>query len=79
MALLNAVLLSRNQAPLGFVNPALYALYGESTVGFDVVDGNNVHKPCSEGFSAARGWDPISGLGTPLWTTLQKLLDPQLY
>jgi len=78
MALLNAVLLSRNQAPLGFINPALYTLYGTSTVGFDVVDGNNLHKPCSEGFSAAPGWDPVSGLGTPMWNTLQKLLDPQL-
>lgn len=78
MALLNAVLLSRSQAPLGFINPSLYALYGASSVGYDVVTGNNLHKPCSEGFSAAVGWDPISGLGTPLWNTLQRLLDPRL-
>lgn len=78
MALLNAVLLSRGDAPLGFVNPALYALYGASSVGFDVVEGNNLHKPCAEGFSAAPGWDAVSGLGTPLWSTLQALLNPKL-
>ena len=43
-------------APLGYLNPALYAAAG----GFrDIVKGNNGD------FAAAKGWDACTGLGTP--------------
>jgi len=41
----------------GFVNPALYANPGALT---DITEGNN------NGYSAGPGWDPITGLGSPL-------------
>ena len=73
-ALLNAQLLSAGQPPLGFLNPALYGLFGGSSIGTDIVEGDNLHRPCPEGFTALPGWDAVTGLGTPLWTTLSELL-----
>ena len=31
--------------------------------------GNNAYEKCS-GFNAAAGWDPVTGLGTPLYTEM---------
>ncbi|THV46450.1 hypothetical protein BGAL_0385g00070 [Botrytis galanthina] len=46
---------------LGFIAPALYANPGVLN---DVTNGTN--PGCgTEGFYTARGWDPVSGLGTP--------------
>jgi subtilase family serine protease len=63
--------------PLGFINPALYKLAASSaysqdfhdiTVGDNSVNNNQVHVP---GYPAVPGWDPVTGLGTPV---LDKLL-----
>jgi subtilase family serine protease len=58
--------------PLGFLNPALYALGGAgrfSLIGRDITVGNNelldVPGAVAPGYSATRGWDPASGWGTP--------------
>jgi subtilase family serine protease len=58
--------------PLGFLNPALYALGGLgrfSTFGRDITVGNNalldVTGAVAPGYSATRGWDLASGWGTP--------------
>jgi hypothetical protein len=59
--------------PLGFVNPLLYAMRAADPLTFhDVTTGNNncttevATGGCSlGGFTAAPGWDPVSGLGTP--------------
>jgi subtilase family serine protease len=58
--------------PLGFLNPALYALGGLgdfSSFGRDITVGNNalldVPGAVAPGYSAKRGWDPASGWGTP--------------
>ncbi len=64
IALLNQQLGSR----LGFVNPVLYAL-PEPDNGFnDITEGDN------GSFSAGPGWDPTTGLGSPIGTTLATLL-----
>ena len=45
--------------PLGFANPTLYGV-STSSGGFqDITQGNN------NGFNAAQGWDPCTGLGRP--------------
>src|SRR5581483_11864714 len=52
---------------LGLLNPMLYELAGsrQDTPAFhDIVTGNNSFGGV-EGYAAARGWDPASGLGTP--------------
>jgi tripeptidyl-peptidase-1 len=46
---------------VGFVNPTLYAHPG---VFHDITTGTNAG--CgTNGFSASKGWDPLTGLGTP--------------
>lgn len=58
--------------PLGFINPALYKLaasgsyaqdYNDITVGNNSVDRGGVHV---QGYPAVPGWDPVTGLGTPI-------------
>ena len=57
--------------PLGFLNPALYRLAASSTSGrdfHDITQGGNsvrVHHTFVQGYSAAPGWDPVTGLGSP--------------
>jgi subtilase family serine protease len=54
-------------APLGFLNPRLYAIGGEGrfpNFGHDVKIGNNAYGGVP-GYSATVGWDPASGWGTP--------------
>ena len=58
--------------PLGFLNPALYALGGLgdfSSFGRDITVGNNalldVPGAVAPGYSATPGWDPASGWGSP--------------
>ncbi|KAF3906894.1 Aorsin [Orbilia brochopaga] len=61
VALLNQDRLYRKKSPLGFLNPALYA---HPEILNDVKVGNN--PGCgTDGFQAAVGWDPVTGLGTP--------------
>ncbi len=63
--------------PLGFINPTLYKLAASSayTRDFkDITTGNNSIKNGQvqvQGYPAVKGWDPVTGLGTPV---LDKLL-----
>merc|ERR550525_71258 len=58
--------------PLGFMNTLLYQMHKEAPEAFtDVTIGDN---RCTEdgcfasckGYKAAKGWDPVTGLGTPV-------------
>jgi kumamolisin len=64
VALLNQQLNTR----LGFLNPTLYALPGPDNGFNDITEGNN------GAYSAGPGWDPCTGLGSPIGTTLATLL-----
>jgi tripeptidyl-peptidase I len=66
VALINHELLSAGKAPLGFLNPWMYANPSMFT---DVTSGSNPYQKCS-GFSAAAGWDPVTGLGTPIYPSM---------
>ncbi|KAH9175626.1 subtilisin-like protein [Lactarius sanguifluus] len=62
ISLLNDYLLSVGRSPLGFLNPRLYGI-GLPGIN-DIISGSN--PGCgTDGFSAAVGWDPVTGLGTP--------------
>ena len=69
ISLVNAARLRAGRPSLGWINPILYASYKNFTI--DVTSGSNncaaaYHAPytcCREGFSAAPGWDPVTGLG----------------
>lgn len=57
--------------PLGFLNPFLYAnpgAFNDVTVGSDKVDRNGESLPY--GYDCAKGWDPVTGLGTPKYAEL---------
>jgi tripeptidyl-peptidase-1 len=58
---INEERLAVGKSTVGFVNPALYA---HPEVFNDITQGSN--PGCgTQGFSAAKGWDPVTGLGTP--------------
>jgi kumamolisin len=56
---LTALLNQKLGKPVGFGNPALYKLGASSGAFVDITQGNN------NGFNAAPGWDPCTGLGRP--------------
>lgn len=67
--LLNEERLNVGKKPIGFLNPVLYA-YPEMFN--DVVNGSN--PGCgTDGFPAAPGWDPVTGLGTPHYPKMKKV------
>jgi len=74
IALLNDLRLQNNKAPLGFLNPLLYQIVSDHpTVFTDIVKGNN--PGCgTTGFSCAKGWDPVTGLGTPVYSEFAKYI-----
>ncbi|KAI9450416.1 subtilisin-like protein [Lactarius psammicola] len=73
ISLLNDYLLANGKTPLGFLNPWLYS-FGLPGLN-DITSGSN--PGCgTEGFSAINGWDPVTGLGTPDFEKLQKILIP---
>lgn len=70
LSLVNGRLLSLGRPPVGFVNPLLYKLSGANGVFKDVVKGNNRCVAgdglscCKFGFTATKGFDPVTGLGS---------------
>jgi len=67
VATINNELLSAGKSPLGFLNPWLYANPDMFT---DITEGSNPYNKC-DGFQAAVGWDPVTGLGTPIYSKMR--------
>lgn len=62
LALVDDALLAAGKKPLGFLNPWLYKVGYQSFT--DVTSGSAIG--CDgPGFPATKGWDPVSGFGTP--------------
>jgi len=80
LTLINDQRLNAGKTTLGFVNPALYK--APSTAWNDITQGRNncaAGQPgqqvcCDEGFTAAKGWDPLTGLGSPRFQQLSSYL-----
>jgi subtilase family serine protease len=76
ISMLNAETLRLNGTTLGFINPLIYQAYAsDPTIFNDITSGNNIcplHKACSGcvGWTATRGWDPVTGLGSPKYSKL---------
>ncbi|KHN94998.1 family S53 protease-like protein [Metarhizium album ARSEF 1941] len=71
VSLINDQRIGQGKAPLGFLNPLLYSS-GRSALR-DITDGNN--RGCgTDGFPAAQGWDPVTGLGTLDFSKLTRAL-----
>jgi tripeptidyl-peptidase I len=89
IALLNAARLQSGLRPLGFLNPWLYTrgfegltdiLNGGSTgcVGVDTYSGLPAPFVPYASWNATTGWDPVTGLGTPLFDKLLALAAPDV-
>lgn len=77
ITLINDARLAEGKPALGFLNQALYSM--ESSFWNDVTSGDNkctanAANCCAQGFEAAKGWDPVSGLGTPIFQSLKNAL-----
>ncbi|KAH8889041.1 subtilisin-like protein [Thozetella sp. PMI_491] len=70
ITLLNEERLHAGKPPIGFLNPLMYA---HPEMFNDITDGSN--PGCgTDGFQAARGWDPVTGLGTPDYEKFRRVL-----
>ncbi|KAJ7287274.1 peptidase S8/S53 domain-containing protein [Mycena rebaudengoi] len=70
LTLINDARLHLNKSPIGFINPTIYSAKFAGAWN-DVVNGTN--PGCgTNGWSAVKGWDPVTGLGTPNFPKLLK-------
>ncbi|KAI1762048.1 subtilisin-like protein [Hypoxylon sp. FL1150] len=88
VSLLNNARIKSGQSPLGFLNPWLYddAADGGLTdivnggsrgcTGRDVYSGLPAPYVPGAGWNATEGWDPVTGLGTPLFDKLLEKVAP---
>ena len=87
VSLVNAERLAAGRSPLGWINPALYR--GKQFFTNDITVGDNKCTAsltnlacCAQGFNAAVGWDPATGLGsinfTPFMNYFMDLVDVTL-
>lgn len=80
IAKLNEIRLGRGDKPLGFLNPWLYQAATENPQVFnDVTSGENNGGVFGGGrrvmgFAATEGWDPATGLGTPNFAEMAKIV-----
>ena len=71
VSLLNEHQLQNGKKPLGFLNPWLYAnadAFTDVTLGTNAIGRGT--GPIKYGFNCTKGWDPATGLGTPLFKKL---------
>jgi len=68
LSLINSALLQQGSPVVGFANPLLYALAQQDSSAFNDVTQGDVNCGngycCKYGYTATKGWDPASGLGT---------------
>merc|ERR1712176_1262623 len=81
---LNSAAVNKTGKPLGFLNPLLYKMAEAKPSAFtDIVVGDN---KCTEdgcfstckGYECTKGWDPVTGLGTPVLTEMLSYVESQL-
>jgi hypothetical protein len=78
-ALVNQQAAANGEPPVGFLNPALYAIgQGSSYTSdcHDITTGNNTNEPVPTNFFAVAGYDLCTGWGTPNGSNLINALSP---
>jgi subtilase family serine protease len=75
ISLINDKLINAGKSPLGFLNPILYKIASADPSAFtDITSGSNQCNRaycCEYGYTATTGWDPVSGLGSPVFPKLE--------
>jgi len=81
-SLINQISLAKTGSSLGFLNPLLYSMVAaDPTTVTDITIGDNI---CPEagcgsgnckGFIATKGWDPVTGLGTPVYDRIEAYIN----
>jgi tripeptidyl-peptidase-1 len=70
IGLLNEARVKAGKSKMGFINPFLYGLEGTGAF-TDITTGKNNEGGCLRtGYSATKGWDAVTGLGTPEYGAL---------
>ena len=67
ISLLNEARAQAGKKPLGFLNPWIYrngAMFTDITIGSDP---NSHNDQLTYGFNCTKGWDPVTGMGTPIF------------
>jgi len=73
VGLLNEARLSAGKSSLGYLNQLIYKTAGPAGAFNDVTEGSN--PGCNtQGFPAAKGWDPVTGWGTPNYGKLKDIV-----
>ncbi|KAH8089879.1 tripeptidyl peptidase A [Cristinia sonorae] len=71
---LNTVRLSKKLPPLGFLNPLLYAIGALYPKAFNDMTTGNIPGCGTPGFNASKGWDPLTGFGSPNFGVLKDIV-----
>jgi len=80
IALLNDYVITNTGQPLGFLNPLLYKMAAANPKAFnDITKGDNICtedgcSPSCKGYLCTKGWDPVTGLGTPIYPEMLKYI-----
>lgn len=67
ITLINEERIAAGKGPVGFLNPTIYAhpeMFNDITVGSNPGCG-------TDGFKTAPGWDPVTGMGTPIYPKMR--------
>jgi len=84
ISLLNDYVITNTGKPLGFLNPLLYKMAAANPASFtDITKGDNICtedgcSPACKGYYCAKGWDPVTGLGTPVYPEMLKYIQAML-
>lgn len=70
-SLLNDLRLQKGKPSLGFLNPLIYANMAAFN---DITKGSNDGGECGQGWPAKTGWDAATGVGTPNYAELAKVV-----
>jgi tripeptidyl-peptidase-1 len=76
ISLVNDALIASGKSPLGFLNPWLYA---KGHKGLTDITSGTPYGCGTDAFPATEGWDPVTGLGTPIFPELVKLAGGKIH
>ena len=74
ISLLNDLRLQAGKPTLGFLNPFLYQSAASLNDITEGASGGGCDGLSDKGYPATEGWDPVTGLGTPDYSKLAKVV-----